>query len=164
MAAALAGWCGETPPWAVLVPGTCGAARWRRARRRASAAGLTGDAVGFGVEDGRLVAWKPAFGGSLVAAITCTLRRCRWRRCVPGVLSLRAPRPAGARRAAVTPWRARPAGRVRVVDAGRDDEVEALLAARTVVAVGQGVAPDEYGGARPAAQGARRRAGRHRAR
>jgi electron transfer flavoprotein alpha subunit len=36
-------------------------------------------------------------------------------------------------------------GRVQLVDAGRDDDVEALLAARTVVAVGSGVAPDEYG-------------------
>ena len=36
-------------------------------------------------------------------------------------------------------------GRVQVVDAGRDDEVEALLAARIVVGVGQGVAPEEYG-------------------
>jgi electron transfer flavoprotein alpha subunit len=34
---------------------------------------------------------------------------------------------------------------VEVLDAGRDDEVEALRAARSIVAVGQGVAPDEYG-------------------
>ena len=36
-------------------------------------------------------------------------------------------------------------GRVQLVDAGRDDDVETLLAARTVVAVGTGVAPEEYG-------------------
>jgi electron transfer flavoprotein alpha subunit len=34
---------------------------------------------------------------------------------------------------------------VRVVASGRDDDVEALLAARAVVAVGQGVAPEDYG-------------------
>jgi electron transfer flavoprotein alpha subunit len=33
---------------------------------------LTGGAVGLTVEHGRLVAWKPAFGGTLVAAITAT--------------------------------------------------------------------------------------------
>jgi electron transfer flavoprotein alpha subunit len=143
VAGALTGWCETTPPWAVLVPGTL----WGRevAARTAArlGAGLTGDAVGFGVDDGRLVAWKPAFGGSLVAAITCgsdvqmaTVR--------PGVLSLRAPRPVeGAPPVHAVQGAAR--GRVRVVDAGRDDEVEALLAARAVVAVGQGVAPGEYG-------------------
>ncbi len=143
VALALAGWCERTPPWAVLVPGTL----WgREVAARVAArigAGLTGDAVGFGVEDGRLVAWKPAFGGSLVAAITCR-SEVQMATVRPGVLSVRPPRPvlapppldnvAGATR-----------GRVRVVDAGRDDDVEALLAARTVVAVGQGVAPEEYG-------------------
>ena len=95
VAAALVRWCGERAPWAVLVPGTL----WGRevASRTAArtAAGLTGDAVAFAVEDGRLVAWKPAFGGSLVAAITCTspLQMATVR---PGVLARRAPRPAGA--------------------------------------------------------------------
>jgi len=32
-------------------------------------AGLTGDAVDLTVDAGRLVAWKPAFGGQVVAAI-----------------------------------------------------------------------------------------------
>ena len=93
VAAALARWCETTSPWAVLVPGTL----WGREVAARTAArtgsGLTGDAVGFAVEDGRLVAWKPAFGGSLVAAITSRspLQMATVR---PGVLSLRAPRDA----------------------------------------------------------------------
>ena len=107
-------------------------------------AGLTGDAVGFGVEDDRLVAWKPAFGGRLVAAITCR-SEVQMATVRPGVLSpLRPSRPVGS----VMPLDTvvgTTRGRVRLVDAGRDDDVESLLAARTVVAVGSGVAPEEYG-------------------
>ena len=125
-------------------PARCGAARSRRAPRRALGAGLTGDAVGFGVEDGRLVAWKPAFGGSLVAAITCR-SEVQMATVRPGVLSLRAPRPVGAGAPARVGVRRRPGAGCRWLDAGRDDDVEALLAARTVVGVGQGVAPEEYG-------------------
>jgi electron transfer flavoprotein alpha subunit len=143
VANALAGWCEKAPPWAVLVPGTL----WGREVAARVAArigvGLTGDAVGFGVEDGRLVAWKPAFGGSLVAAITCR-SEVQMATVRPGVLTLRAPRPLDAGPALETVMGAT-RGRVRVIDAGRDDEVEALLAARTVVGVGQGVAPEEYG-------------------
>ena len=140
---ALVDWCRASPPWAVLVPGTL----WgREVAARAAArlgAGLTGDAVGFGVEDGRLVTWKPAFGGSLVAAITCR-SEIQMATVRPGVLPLRVPR-----RVETTPPIETQAGttrgRVRVVDGGRDDDVESLLAARSVVAVGQGVAPEEYG-------------------
>ena len=59
--------------------GPCSSSRstaWGRevapARRGALDAGLTGDAVELDVDDDRLVAWKPAFGGQLVAAISCT--------------------------------------------------------------------------------------------
>ena len=56
-------------PWAVFAPSTA----WGRevASRTAAAigAGLTGDAVGFELDGDRLIAWKPAFGGQLVAAI-----------------------------------------------------------------------------------------------
>ncbi|OWY59938.1 hypothetical protein B7486_71880, partial [cyanobacterium TDX16] len=72
VAAAVTTWVEAERPWAVLAPGTL----WGRevASRLAAAigAGLTGDAVGFAVEDGRLLAWKPAFGGMLVAGITST--------------------------------------------------------------------------------------------
>ncbi len=143
VARAVTDWCVASPPWAVLVPGTL----WgREVAARVAArlgAGLTGDAVGFGVEDGRLVAWKPAFGGRLVAAITCR-SEVQMATVRPGVLSLRAPRPVGS----VMPLDTvvgTTRGRVQLVDAGRDDDVESLLAARTVVAVGSGVAPEEYG-------------------
>ena len=59
-------------PWAILV----GSTAWgREVASRVAArldAGLTGDAVDLEVSDGRLVAWKPAFGGQLVAAIGAT--------------------------------------------------------------------------------------------
>jgi electron transfer flavoprotein alpha subunit len=142
-------WGVRVAPWAVLVPGTL----WGRevAGRVAAAlgAGLTGDAVGFGVEDGRLVCWKPAFGGQLVAAITsrsavqlATVR--------PGVLPLRTPRPAppgGTVELERLELGAR--GRVTVLERTYDDEVGALLAAGAVVAVGQGVPPEEYGSIEP---------------
>jgi electron transfer flavoprotein alpha subunit len=142
VATAVAGWCDEHHPWAGLVPGTL----WGRevASRMAVRldAGLTGDAVGFGIEDGRLVAWKPAFGGRLVAAITA-LSPLQLATVRPGILSLRTPRPVetqiGCHRVDVSPR-----GRVEVTGEGRDDEVEALLAADTVVSVGNGVAPDDY--------------------
>ncbi|HEV7466601.1 MAG TPA: hypothetical protein VGP96_09875, partial [Candidatus Dormibacteraeota bacterium] len=70
VAAAVAGWCAGRRPWALLLPATM----WgREVGSRVAArlgAGLVGDAVDLDLEDGRLVGWKPAFGGSLVAAIT----------------------------------------------------------------------------------------------
>jgi electron transfer flavoprotein alpha subunit len=142
VARALLGWCQGAVPWAVLVPGTL----WgREVAARVAArlgAGLTGDAVGFGVEEDRLVAWKPAFGGSLVAAITCT-SDVQMATVRPGVLPLRAPRPPAS--IPLETVVGTTGGRVRVVDAGRDDDVEALLAAGTVVTVGAGVAPEDYG-------------------
>ncbi|HUO47790.1 MAG TPA: electron transfer flavoprotein subunit alpha/FixB family protein, partial [Acidimicrobiales bacterium] len=149
IAGALRTWAEETGPWAVLVPGTL----WGRevAGRVAAAlgAGLTGDAVGFGVEDGRLVCWKPAFGGQLVAAVT-TRSPVQLATVRPGVLPLRPPRAVptagdiGLERVDV-PGR----GRIEVLERFRDDEVGALLAAGAVVAVGQGVAPEDYGGLEP---------------
>ena len=62
-------WVRNTEPWALFAPSTA----WGRevASRTAAAvgAGLTGDAVGFELDGDRLIAWKPAFGGQLVAAI-----------------------------------------------------------------------------------------------
>lgn len=143
VAAALAQWAAATPQlWAVLAPGTL----WgREVAGRVAArlgAGLTGDAVGFGVEDGRLVSWKPAFGGRLVAAIT-TSSPVQLATVRPGVMPLRRARSADAsvpveRRAAAS------RGRVEVIEAGRDDDVEMLLAARRVVCVGQGVPSADY--------------------
>ncbi len=110
-------------------------------------AGLVGDAVGVEADgDGRLVCWKPAFSGALVAAVTCrspvqmaTVRG--------GVLPLLAPRAAVARQApapAGTPRR-----RVRAARRTRDDDLDVLASARVVVAAGVGVPPDDYHLLRP---------------
>src|ERR1700674_2418933 len=94
VAGAVVDWARAAAPWAVLVTSTA----WgREVAARAAArigAGLTGDAVDLEVgDDGRLIAWKPAFGGQLVAAITATspvqLATVR-----AGVLPLPAPRSA----------------------------------------------------------------------
>jgi electron transfer flavoprotein alpha subunit len=132
LAALVAGWAAEAQPWALLI----GSTAWGRevGSRVAAAlgAGLTGDAVGFAVEDQRLVAWKPAFGGGLVAAIRSTsavqLATVR-----AGVLNPARPRPA------------RPRGRVLVDACVREDDVDDLLNAPVVIGVGQGVAPEHYG-------------------
>jgi electron transfer flavoprotein alpha subunit len=137
---AVAEWCAANQPWAVLAPGTM----WGRevASRTAAriGAGLTGDAVELTVTNDQLVAWKPALGGEVVAAITATtavqLVTVR-----PGVLPELRPRPHAPivmeERLGSIP------SRVRVVSTERDDELESLAAAQVVVAVGRGVAPDE---------------------
>jgi electron transfer flavoprotein alpha subunit len=60
----------------------------------------------------------------------------------PGVLPRRRPR---VRTATVSTLGATPRGRVRRLDARRDDDVEALVRAETVVGVGTGVPPERYG-------------------
>jgi electron transfer flavoprotein alpha subunit len=103
-------------------------------------AGLTGDAIGLEVQDGRLVAWKPAFGGQLVAAITAitdiqmvTLR--------PGAIPVLEPRSTVASVASLT---AANRDRIRVLERRQDDQADALLSAWTVVGVGTGVPVEEY--------------------
>ena len=147
VAAALAGWASARSPWAVLVPGTL----WgREVAGRCAArlgAGLTGDAVGLGVADGRLVAWKPAFGGMLVAAIT-TSSPVQMATVRPGVLDLRVPR-AVSGTFEVELIASEPRRRVAVLSEGRDDDVEALMSARVVVGVGAAIVPNEYERLRP---------------
>jgi electron transfer flavoprotein alpha subunit len=105
--------------------------------------GLTGDAIGLEVgADRRLLAWKPAFGGRLVAPIESdspvqmvTVR--------PGVLRSRRHRVAGdppvTRLANVGP------GRIAIVANERDDAAALdLLEADRVIGVGTGVEPHEY--------------------
>ena len=143
-AEALAAAAVRSLPWALLVEGT------RSGRVVASIVaarcgwGLTGDAVGLEVSpDGRLVAWKPAFGGRLQVPILsrspvqmATIR--------PGVLALRPPRPdAPDPEAEMLPAPA-PA-RIHTVAVERDDDDSGeLRRARAVVAVGVGVEPDGY--------------------
>ncbi|HEY9472455.1 MAG TPA: electron transfer flavoprotein subunit alpha/FixB family protein, partial [Mycobacteriales bacterium] len=146
-AAAFARWCAERVPWAVLAPSTM----WGRevAARMAARldAGLVADAVELAVDaQGRLVCWKPAFGGGLVAEVTCrspiqmaTVRG--------GVLPLFAPRIAVAGQAQVVADP--PRGRVHIDRRTRDDDIDALTLAQTVVAVGRGVPQADYPLLRP---------------
>ncbi|MDQ1415435.1 MAG: hypothetical protein QOF81_1048 [Acidimicrobiaceae bacterium] len=146
VARAAAEWAGETLPWAVLAPGTL----WGRevAARMAArlGAGLTGDAVEVAVDEGRLLSWKPAFGGQLVAAITSS-SAIQMATVRPGMLPTR--RPRSARRIPITERTIRPAGRVRLLGSGHDDDLEELATAEVVVGVGAGVEPDEYDRLRP---------------
>ncbi|MEZ5169303.1 MAG: FAD-binding protein [Acidimicrobiia bacterium] len=133
-------WVADTRPWAVLAPSTA----WGRevASRIAVQVdgGLTGDAVEMEVVDGRLCAWKPAFGGRLVAAITATsdvqLVTVR-----AGVLPLLAPRDTSPE---VERLRVPHRNRVTVTQRTRDDDIETLALADVVVGVGQAVEPGEY--------------------
>lgn len=141
VAAGVADWAEERRPWAVLAPSTA----WGRevASRVAAAigAGLTGDAVDLETVDGRLVAWKPAFGGQLVAAIharsatqMATVR--------VGVLARLEPRDAAEPHREVRP--VTPRSRVCVLDRRRDDDLDVLAEAHAVVGVGRGVEPAAY--------------------
>ena len=174
VAAAVTGMCHRRAPWAVLAPGTL----WGRevASRVAAAlqAGLVGDAVELDVEGDRLVCWKPAFGGRLVAAITFT-SQIQLATVRPGAVSRAVQAEArGAIRSDQVPVDVAPVpvdtvpvdtvpldtvpldtvpvdtvpveprGRVRVLEVTRDEEVSRLLAASTVVALGAGVDAGDY--------------------
>ena len=138
-AAAVAQWAAAASPWAILGPGTM----WgREVVARAAArlgAGLTGDAIDLEQRDGRLVAWKSAFGGKLVAAITATspIQMATVR---AGALPLLEGRQATA---TVTTRAVEPRGRIEIHERTRDDELDALAAAATVIGIGMGVPGDE---------------------
>jgi electron transfer flavoprotein alpha subunit len=141
IAGALTDLCRAASPWAVIGPGTA----WGRdvlARSAATlGAGLTGDAVELEARDGRLVAWKPAFGGKLVAEIHCSspIQMATVR---AGVLPLRTPRDVAA--APVVTSSVDPKSRVRVLGRERDDDSDELAGAEIVIGVGVGVSPDDY--------------------
>jgi electron transfer flavoprotein alpha subunit len=139
IASAVASWAHATQPWVVLAGST---AYGREVASRVAAAidaGLTGDAVEVDVVNGRFVAWKPAFGGQLVAAITATspvqmatiragvLPRSMKRDSVAGQLTIDAPR----------------RGRIRVRARRQEDSLESMSEAAVVIGVGQGVTPEE---------------------
>lgn len=140
VAHAVSDWAASAEPWAVLTASTA----WgREVAARAAArlgAGLTGDAVALEVQDGRLVAWKPAFGGQLVAAITAT-SPVQMATVRAGVLNTLTPRTSTAEIERVS---TSPRGRVHVLARTRDDDLDALAEADVVVGVGMGVGPDEY--------------------
>ncbi|HWB67524.1 MAG TPA: FAD-binding protein [Mycobacteriales bacterium] len=141
VAATIADWCAAQPPWAVLFSATM----WGRevAARTAArlGAGLTGDVIELSRAGDRLVGWKPAFGGRLVAAIRSTspvqLVTVR-----PGVLPTFAPRDPVAPTVDEVAVAAR--SRLRIGAARRDDDLEVLARAPAVIGVGSGVEPEEY--------------------
>ncbi|MCU1459748.1 MAG: electron transfer flavoprotein beta subunit [Actinomycetia bacterium] len=141
IARGVADWASALEPWAVLVPSTA----WgREVASRAAArvgAGLTGDAVGLEVaDDGRLTAWKPAFGGQLVAAITAT-SAIQMATVRAGVLPNLQPREHVA---PVSKQRVESRNRVKILARTRDDDLDTLAEANVIVGVGTGVAPEDY--------------------
>lgn len=141
LAGAVASWAGDAEPWAVLAPSTL----WGREVAARVAArlglGLTGDAIDVAVDGERLLSWKPAFGGQLVAAITTT-STIQMATVRPGVLPTLAPR--APRVVPVVERSVQPSGRVRILASGRDDDLDELATAEVVVGVGAGVDPNEY--------------------
>ena len=134
------------PPWAIVT----GSTAWgREVASRVAArlgAGLTGDAVDLETGDGRLVAWKPAFGGQLVAAIGAT-SAVQMATVRAGMITALIPRAVGVPRVERVDMKAR--GRVRVLARTRDDDLEALADAAVVIGVGRGVQPGEYDALEP---------------
>lgn len=141
VAAAVAGWIADRDAPLLIIPSTVSG---REIAGRISARlgiGITGDAVDVTIEGRTAIAWKPAFGGRLVAAIrsdspvqAVTVR--------PGALPLPAPRTSG------TPVLERldvaPESSTVVVAEGRDDGAESLGRARVIIAVGTAVQPQDY--------------------
>lgn len=127
-------------PWAVLAPSTL----WGREVGTRLAvrlnAGLTGDAIDLEVANGRLVAWKPAFGGRMLAEIRTT-SEVQMVTLRPGTTSLLAPR---SFEAVVSEFPASAPGPVRVSELRRDDDHDKLANATAVVGVGAAVDPQHY--------------------
>ena len=141
IARAVATWAGTAAPGGILAGSTAYGREIAARVAVALSAGLTGDAIDIDVADGRFVAWKPAFGGQLVAAITATtpVQMVTIR---PGVIPLAAPREhiAEVTRVSVEPRR-----RVVVRTRRREDALEGLGGAEVVIGVGSGVAKEEVG-------------------
>ena len=144
LASAVAEWAQVRVPWAILAGGTVSG---REVASRVAVrirAGLTGDAVELDVESGRLVAWKSAFGGQLVAAIHAS-SPTQMATVRSGVLPLLTPR-AHPGEGAPHIERVEGARSSRLIVAGRhsEDDIGLLAKAEVVVGVGQGVDPDDY--------------------
>lgn len=127
-------------PWGILTGST---SYGREVASRVAAtlgAGLTGDAIDVEIIDGRLVAWKPAFGGQLVAAVTATspVQMVTIR---PGVIPRSLPRRRLAEISTVT---VQPRSRLWVHRRQQEDALESLSRADAVIGVGQGVTPSEW--------------------
>ncbi len=139
-AAGIATWAAALDPWAILAPSTA----WgREVAGRVAATlrcGLTGDAVELERDGDDLVAWKPAFGGQIVAAIRCTSRP-QMATVRAGALARKTPR-VHTPPVTVLPVEAR--SRVEILARTRDDDLDALADAHAVIGVGQGVDPSAY--------------------
>jgi electron transfer flavoprotein alpha subunit len=146
VAAAIAGWAREAEPWAIIA----GSTAWgREVASRVAArlgAGLTGDAVDLEVVLDRLIAWKPAFGGQVVAAIEASspIQMATVR---AGMLT--APAPRTGDEPPVFELDLVPRRRVRVLARTREDDLDALADATAVLGVGRGVPPNEYDALEP---------------
>src|SRR6185437_15598041 len=147
VAGTVAAWAERVLPWAVLT----GSTAWgREVASRVAArlrAGLTGDAVDLDIDAGRLVAWKPAFGGQLVAAISAT-SPVQMATVRAGMLTAPAPRTVAVEPAVQT-TATTTRDRVRVLARTRDDDLDTLADAEVVIGVGRGVGPDEYDALEP---------------
>jgi electron transfer flavoprotein alpha subunit len=139
-AAGIVVWAQALDPWAILAPSTA----WGREVASRVAAGLrtglTGDAVDLEREGDELIAWKPAFGGQIVAAIRCATRP-QMATVRAGVLARRNPR---EHYPPVTVIPLEPQSRVEILARTRDDDLDTLADAHTVIGVGQGVDPSDY--------------------
>jgi electron transfer flavoprotein alpha subunit len=138
----------EMAPQVFLAPSTSFGREIAARFAAAGGFGLTGDATSLEIADGRLVAWKPAFGGELEAAITAgtAIQGATVR---PGALPLLEPRlSAGApvQRVVVERPARSPGGRkVRYGRRTIDQGAGILAAAPALVGVGAGVDPSRYG-------------------
>jgi electron transfer flavoprotein alpha subunit len=141
IARAVATWAGTAAPWGILAGSTAYGREIAARVAVALSAGLTGDAIDIDVADGRFVAWKPAFGGQLVAAITATTP-VQMATIRPGVIPLAAPREHTAE---VTRVSVEPRRRVMVRTRRREDALEGLGGAEVVIGVGTGVPQEELG-------------------
>lgn len=139
---AVGAWCARVEPWAVLMPSTAwGREVGSRVAARLSA-GLTGDAVALEVDDERrLCAWKPAFGGQLVAAIgtSSPVQLVTVRSGMLATLQPRAHVAIGESNGIIDRT-----SRVKVLARTRDDDIDTMAEARVVIGVGRGVDPSEY--------------------
>jgi electron transfer flavoprotein alpha subunit len=141
MALGVASWVSSAPkpPWAIVAGST---AHGREVASRVAAAigaGLTGDAADVEIVDGRLIAWKPAFGGQLVAAVAATspIQMVTMR---SGVVAPSQPRQHIAEQSSLA---VQSRGRVVVHSRSRQDSLESLAVADVVIGVGHGVPIDE---------------------
>ncbi|MBX7430520.1 FAD-binding protein [Mycobacterium sp. Y57] len=139
IADAVAGWARAQRPWAILAPSTSSGREVAARVAAAIGAGLTGDAIELEVVDRRLVAWKPALGGLLVAAVTAS-SPVQMATVRAGVLPRPRPRTHLAAVESITATRR---GRVTVRHRRRDDSLERLAEAETVIGIGDGVRPAE---------------------